>query len=733
MIIRARVLRWLLLPALTLFLEVSTRTAKPSSEGPATKEATIRVFAQERAQQPIPKYITGKFCEHLGSNIYQGMDAQILRNPTFADYPFWDGRMSPDGVTVFHSDPREIAHQLRQQAQRIGWPEAELGRLVEAREHSLACWWLPEGSIESVQVSPDTGPYGGRAQRVQVNTPNHGIAQWIFLPLHRVRKYEFEILARSIDLAALDVALFDRDAQRSCSKSTVRGLSGDWSVLRGSLEVGAQSPANAMYRLAITAGSAGQLVIAHVLLRPADHIGKADPDIVRLLKQSRLSLLRWPGGNFVSGYHWEDGIGPSEARPTKPNYAWGGVETNLFGTDEFIDFCRAVGCEPMICINGGSGTPEEAARWVQYCNGSADSPMGRRRAAAGHSAPYNVRHWEIGNELWGHWQFGWTTPAGYVDRYQRFHKAMCAADPTIRLYACGAPVMDGSQWNRTLIHGAASTLTTITDHPLIGGSVTLQTDPIDVFRDFMVVPDVLAAKWSQLQSDMEAAGIHQPRLAVTELQMFAHLDSNRGKEPLRMTPENLVTPGTQAEALYDVLIYHRAIRLAPFVELITHSATVNHGGGLRKERERVYSNPCYWSQAGFAEFAGTWPVKIEVTSPEEPTALVLPPLSHQSAPRRYAVIDALAAVADDGTLLLSIIHRGTSGAIRVAVELGTFHAGPKADLYLLSADVPWAANTLRLPETVKPQESTTEVHNGKLILDLKPFSLCRVRIVKAGQ
>ncbi len=249
----------------------------------------------------------------------------------------------------------------------------------------------------------------------------------------------------------------------------------------------------------------------------------------------------------------------------------------------------------------------------------------------------------------------------------------------------------------------------------------------------MAVPDVLAAKWSRLQQDMEAAGIAQPRLAVTELQMFAHLGPKDGNEPVRLTRENLVTPATQAEALYDVLIYHRAIRLAPLVVLVTHSATVNHGGGLRKERERVYANPCYWSQAGFAAFAGARPVKIEVTSPQEAAPLVLAAMSNQSLLRRHSAIDAMAAVADDETLWLSVIHRGTSGPIRVVVELGTFHAGPKADLYLLSADVPWAANTLRSPETIKPQESTSEIHDGKLVLDLKPFTWCRARISKSGQ
>ena len=229
-----------------------------------------------KVAQPVPKYITGKFCEHLGSNIYQGMDAQILRNPTFADCPFGGGHAPPDGGAAFQSDPREIANNLRQQARRIGWPEGELDRLVEAREQSLACWWVREGSAESVQVSPDTGPHGGRAQRVQVGGPGNGIAQWIFLPLHRVRKYEFEILARSPDSAALGVALFVQDARRSCAETTVRGLSDDWGVLRGSLEVKAGAPADAAYRLAITAGSPGQFVIARVLLRPADHIRGAD-------------------------------------------------------------------------------------------------------------------------------------------------------------------------------------------------------------------------------------------------------------------------------------------------------------------------------------------------------------------------------------------------------------------------------------------------------------------------
>ncbi len=179
-------------------------------------------------------------------------------------------------------------------------------------------------------------------------------------------------------------------------------------------------------------------MIGRLELLPADHVGGADPDVIRLLKASRLPILRWPGGNFVSGYHWEEGVGPIDARPTVPNYAWGAVETHRFGTDEFLAYCRVVGCEPMICINGGDGTPEEAARWVEYCNGAPSTPMGRLRTKHGYREPYGVRHWELGNELWGRWQYHWTTAAGYVDRYRRFAEAMRTADPSIELYACGA-------------------------------------------------------------------------------------------------------------------------------------------------------------------------------------------------------------------------------------------------------------------------------------------------------
>ncbi len=697
--------------------------------------AVLRVRAAERSSHPIPRFITGKFAEHLGWNIYNGMDAQILRNPTFADYPFWTGEMTPDGVTKFHADNEKIVPQLRNQAARFGWPETELDGLVAARADGLACFWTRVGNRDAVQVSPDTGPQGGRAQRVEVKAAGQGIAQWTYLPLHRIKRYELEILARSPDITGLSVTLAapggkdDSSPTPATAATRIKGLTRQWQTLTGTVELPADSPPGAAYQLAIKADSAGQFVVGHVFLRPIDHVNGADPDVVRLLKESRLPILRWPGGNFVSGYHWEEGVGPVEQRPTRPNYAWGGVEPNLFGTDEFIAFCRAVGCEPMICINGGSGTPAEAARWIEYCNGPTNSPMGARRAANGHPEPYRVQHWEAGNELWGRWQYNWTTAAGYVDRYAEFAKAMLAADPAIRLYACGAPVMWGKQWNDTLIAGAAPLLKATTDHPLVGGDVSPAVEPLDVYRDFMAVPEVLEQRWSALQRDISKAGIKDPRLAVTELQLFAHIGPAPGGDaPVRLRHRELVNPATLAEGLYDVLIYHAAVRLAPFVDMVTHSATVNHGGGLRKERERVYANPCYHAQAAFAAFAGATPVATELETAVERAPMVLPELKSAVPAASFSTLDALAAQAPDGSLLLSIVHRGPA-AVRLRVEWRDFKSSAAAEVRTLTAPVPWAANSLDAPEAVKPVDSKIQAQDSRLELEVQPYTVMRVRLL----
>jgi alpha-N-arabinofuranosidase len=690
----------------------------------ANEKASLIIFAGEKSPYPIPRNITGKFCEHLYFNITNGMDAQILRNPTFSDYPFRTGQESPDGVATFHYERRQIESNIRSSARRWGWPDSEIDGLVKSRNEAVACFWTKLGPVEA---SPDTGPYGGRAQRIRAYAGGQGVAQWTWLPLHRIREYEFKMWIRSPDIDSLKVAFFGPDGKEVCAEKTISNVTTKWQKLEGHLKIPNNLPADKAYKFAVMADKPGQFIIERILLYPADHINRADPDVIRFLRQYHLPIIRWPGGNFVSTYHWKDGVGPIETRPTLPNYAWGQQENNFFGTDEFIAFCRAVGCEPMICLNAGSGTVSEAAQWLEYCNGSVDTPMGKLRAENGHPEPYNVKHWEIGNELWGKWQYHWTTAEGYVDRYRQFVKAMLDVDPGISIYACGAPVMWGKKWNDTLIAGASDILRITTDHPLIGGQVPPDTEPLDVFRDFMAVPQVLEQKWAALENDMKNAGISDPRLAVTELQMFARIGRpSSDNAPRRLSHQTLVSPATHAEALYDVLIYHASVRLAPFVEMVTHSATVNHGGGLRKERERVYANPCHYAQAMFAAFADAVPVKIEPTCPTQTAPLVLPDLKKATTACSYKTIDALAAMSQDGKLLISVVHRGTSGPIDLEINIKDFIASGRTEIQTLTADVPWATNTLEKPEVIIPVTTTAKIENRKMLITIKPYTVLKI-------
>ncbi|MGI9050189.1 MAG: alpha-N-arabinofuranosidase [Rubrobacteraceae bacterium] len=176
-------------------------------------------------------------------------------------------------------------------------------------------------------------------------------------------------------------------------------------------------------------------------------------DVLEAAKKLQMPILRWPGGNFVSGYHWTDGVGPREERPRKMELAWHTEESNRFGTDEFIEYCRLLGTEPYICVNMGTGTMDEAAAWVEYCNGTGDTYWANLRRENGHEEPYNVRYWGLGNEMYGEWQIGALTAEEYVRKARESAKVMKWTDPNIQLVGCGLSGL--TDWDRVVIEGLA--------------------------------------------------------------------------------------------------------------------------------------------------------------------------------------------------------------------------------------------------------------------------------------
>jgi alpha-N-arabinofuranosidase len=164
-----------------------------------------------------------------------------------------------------------------------------------------------------------------------------------------------------------------------------------------------------------------------------------------------MPLIRYPGGNFVSGYRWQDGVGPVSERPARYDMAWNSIEPNHFGTNEFVTLCRKLDAEPCFVVNCGDGEMREARDWVEYCNGTQPTHLVKLRHQHGFEQPHGIKYWGIGNEVDGSWQIGMKTPEEYARAYLEFSKVMRWVDPSIKLVASVT-----SAWDATFVERAQS-------------------------------------------------------------------------------------------------------------------------------------------------------------------------------------------------------------------------------------------------------------------------------------
>jgi alpha-N-arabinofuranosidase len=177
-------------------------------------------------------------------------------------------------------------------------------------------------------------------------------------------------------------------------------------------------------------------------------------DVLEQLKRLNFTAMRYPGGNFASGYHWMDGVGARSSRPVVQELALHSVESNQFGTDEFIQLSREMGWTPMLSVNLGTGTPEEARNWVEYCNSPVGTKYANLRAENDSPQPYGVKLWCLGNEMDGPWQIGHVPADQYAIRAQQAAKMMKDVDPSIELVVCGTAITNlphYMEWDRTVL------------------------------------------------------------------------------------------------------------------------------------------------------------------------------------------------------------------------------------------------------------------------------------------
>ena len=207
------------------------------------------------------------------------------------------------------------------------------------------------------------------------------------------------------------------------------------------------------------------------LYDPASSLADKDgfrKDYIDAMKELKISNMRWPGGNFLMGYNWQDGIGPKDKRPVRINLAWGGIDNNQVGTDEWMKLNQSIGSENIVCVNLGLANIMDAVYWVEYCNYKEGTYYSDLRAKNGHKEPYNVKIWDLGNEVDGlPWELGHKTAEDYIEVAREAAKAMKAVDNSIKLVASGSSwYSQGTwdDWNRKVIAGLGDRIDYLSIH-----------------------------------------------------------------------------------------------------------------------------------------------------------------------------------------------------------------------------------------------------------------------------
>jgi alpha-N-arabinofuranosidase len=421
-------------------------------------------------------------------------------------------------------------------------------------------------------------------------------------------------------------------------------------------------------------------------------------DTLELVKALRPPLIRYPGGNFASGYHWEDGIGPRQARPRRFDKAWNAWESNQVGSDEFLDYCAQVGADPFLVVNDGSGTPEEAAAWVAYCNQPAGEIEGRRRASNGHPVPYGVRLWGVGNEVWGAWQIGHASPAEYATRLRTFAQAMRQADPTLRIVAVGDKVMSddpgdpGRLWNETVLRQAGDLIDDLSFH-------FYQPDREGWLESYDMEPlhHTVCAAPLDAEAIIGRMAAQIASLAPGRKIGVAFDEWNLWLAP----PENAKSMHqvvyTLRDALYTAGMFHAFHRQCDILPMANLAQLVNVLPAIVTDERRAYATAIYYP---FWMYLQMEPVALRVQA--DVATFDSQTLGNIAAHYGVPYLDVTATRSTDGKrLVMGIINRHPRCKVKASISLAGFPNLSSKSAWQLSGPDPLAANSFGAPEAIK--------------------------------
>jgi alpha-L-arabinofuranosidase len=453
------------------------------------------------------------------------------------------------------------------------------------------------------------------------------------------------------------------------------------------------------------------------IYEPGSPLADADgirTDVLAALKRLRMPIMRYPGGNYVSGYRWRDGVGPKEERQTRMELAWHDLEPNTFGTNEFVAFCRKLGTEPYMAVNAGDGDMREARDWLEYSNGTKDTSLVKLRKAHGYEAPHNIKYWSIGNEVDGPWQIGFKTPEEYARTYTEFAKVMKWTDPSIKLLAAGVSLWVPSWVERVqlVMEHAPKLIDYMAIHWYVGNNAQRGYRDDD-FNSYMALSekmeDMLSGTAGIIRAMSSALKLERDiPIAVDEWNVWYRVH-NEGKLEEIYNLEDALVVAMHFNAFFRHAKTVKMANIAQIVNVIAPIMTTPAGMVLQTT---FHPFELYATTAGDTALDVHWDGDTFAT-PEFPSLRVLD----------------VSATVDSGSKRLAVYLVNRSLKVQsTTIELQRGRFADQGELRIINGPDIKATNTMANPNAVGVRSSHVSAGGTSLTLELEPHSVSALLI-----
>lgn len=440
-------------------------------------------------------------------------------------------------------------------------------------------------------------------------------------------------------------------------------------------------------------------------------------DVLEEVKRINVPIVRYPGGNFVSGYNWEDGTGDRSKRPRRLELAWSSIETNEIGIDEFQEWARRAGSEVMMAVNLGTRGAEEARNLVEYCNSSTDTYYANKRRENGFDKPFAIKTWCLGNEMDGPWQMGAKKPMEYARLACETGKMMKWVDDSIELVACGSSSPDMptfGEWERTVLREAYEQIDYMSMHNYYRND---SGDTATFLGSSMVMDKFIkdvAAMCDEIKAEKKSE--KTINLSFDEWNVWFHSDeSDKKLEKWMVAPPRLediydLQDGLVVGSLLITLLKNadrvKIACLAQLVNVIAPIMTVNGG----KVWLQTIFYPYYYTSVNGRGTA----LKTECKCDSYDAGKL----------KNIPYIDAVAVETDDNGLNVFVINRNLEEACELDISKEGFEDYRAVEMITLTGDDMTAHNSADNPNKVVPQKKVI-TEDGKLVLDKASWSMIR--------